>query len=300
MYRSVYLPLVIPALLAVLAPLIVRHVRPSLAARTLAVSTAVLGLASTWGLTLLTCTLLGRAPFLVERVGWSRAAFRAHAPVPLATSFVAVAGLIATAAVLTRTVRRRRIVHDATGRIRRQCLPLDTELLVLADDVPRAFAVPGRQPAIVVSRGMLRALDGGERQVLLAHERAHLRHHHDTYQLVADLAAATSPFLGPLRHQVAYALERWADEQAADQVHSRELAARSLAKAALASAAARRPALSFERFRVTDRVTALQRSPAPTHPPFVLVVLSLVAVAGLAVADATWSMYRLLMTVIGE
>ena len=53
------------------------------------------------------------------------------------------------------------------------------DLTVLDDAGPDAYALPGRPGAIVVTTGMLRALDPAEREVLLAHERAHLagRHH---------------------------------------------------------------------------------------------------------------------------
>ncbi|MEU0836662.1 M48 family metalloprotease [Streptomyces sp. NPDC005969] len=48
------------------------------------------------------------------------------------------------------------------------------DLAVVDDPVPTAFAVLDMPGRVVVSSGMLRLLDGPERQALLAHERAHL------------------------------------------------------------------------------------------------------------------------------
>jgi len=69
---------------------------------------------------------------------------------------------------------------------------------------------------------------------LLAHEGAHLRHHHHLYTQLARLAAAANPLLRPLARVIAEGTERWADEVAAAEVGSRRLAARGLARAALA------------------------------------------------------------------
>jgi beta-lactamase regulating signal transducer with metallopeptidase domain len=85
---------------------------------------------------------------------------------------------------------------------------------------------------------MLRALPADERRVLLAHEAAHLRHHHHLYVQLAELGAAANPLLRPLASAVRAGTERWADEDAADDVGDRTLAARALARAGLARALA--------------------------------------------------------------
>ena len=100
--------------------------------------------------------------------------------------------------------------------------------------VPTAFAVAGAPGHVVVSTAMLNALDADERKVLLAHEAAHLRHHHHLYTQLAQLAAAANPLLRPLARVIAEGTERWADEVAAAEVGSRRLVARGLARAALA------------------------------------------------------------------
>jgi beta-lactamase regulating signal transducer with metallopeptidase domain len=85
---------------------------------------------------------------------------------------------------------------------------------------------------------MMRALSHPERQVLLAHERAHASAFHYLFTTAARLAAAANPLLRPVAGAVGYTVERWADERAAAVVGDRRLAARAIARAALASAAA--------------------------------------------------------------
>ena len=85
---------------------------------------------------------------------------------------------------------------------------------------------------------MLRVLSGPERDVLLAHERAHAAGSHYLFTSAARLAAAANPLLRPVAAQVCYTVERWADERAATATGNRPLAARAIARAALASSAA--------------------------------------------------------------
>ena len=91
-------------------------------------------------------------------------------------------------------------------------------LVVVADPAPDAYALPGLRGRVVVSTAMLRALSPAERRVLLAHEAAHLRHHHHLYVQVAELSAAANPLLRPLAGAVELGVERWADEAAAAEV----------------------------------------------------------------------------------
>jgi beta-lactamase regulating signal transducer with metallopeptidase domain len=112
--------------------------------------------------------------------------------------------------------------------------PIHSGLIVVEDEMPTAFAVAGVPGHVVVSTAMLHALDAEERKVLLAHEAAHLRHHHHLYTQLAQLAAAANPLLRPLARVIAGNTERWADEAAAAEVGSRNLVARGLARAALA------------------------------------------------------------------
>ncbi|MEW1722125.1 M48 family metalloprotease [Streptomyces sp. NPDC093109] len=135
---------------------------------------------------------------------------------------------LAATALRDRTeLRRARAVTGSTA----------DELAVVRDDRPDAYALPGRPGRIVVTTGMLRALEPAEREALFAHERAHLRGRHHLLLVAAELAALCHPALRALRDPLAYALERAADEAAAADVGDRRLAARAIARAALATKA---------------------------------------------------------------
>ncbi|MFI9061805.1 M56 family metallopeptidase [Streptomyces sp. NPDC053429] len=162
----------------------------------------------------------------------------------------------------------------------------DGELVVLPDEHPDAYALPGRPGRIVVTSGMLRALSAAEREALLAHERAHLRGRHHVFTAVVDLAALCHPALRTLREPLAYALERSADECAARAVGSRQLTARAIGRAALAARASSAtgrtrpaPALPATAGPVPRRVAALlgdgtePRTARPLARPFAALAL---------------------------
>jgi Zn-dependent protease with chaperone function len=178
----------------------------------------------------------------------------------------AVAVFVLLASAVLHFVRSAGSLVRASSESRRLG-PIHAGLIVVDDAVPTAFAVAGAPGHVVVSTAMLNALDAGERKALLAHEAAHLRHHHHVYVQLARLAAAANPLLRPLARAVAEATERWADEAAAIEVGSRSLVARGLARAALAkSAAAREPlpmaTLGAADAALIDRIDRLL-APAP-------------------------------------
>ncbi|WP_240678378.1 M48 family metalloprotease [Streptomyces griseoviridis] len=78
-------------------------------------------------------------------------------------------------------------------------VPHAGDLYVRQDDRPDAYALPGRPGRVVVTTGMLRALDAREREVLFAHERAHLAGRHHLFAVCAESAAALHPALRALR-----------------------------------------------------------------------------------------------------
>lgn len=152
------------------------------------------------------------------------------------TSLAAAVALgAALLAAVAFTVRRGRALTDAWRHAR--SLPGLSELVVTEDAAADAYAVPGWPGRIVVSEGMLGALDDRGRAALLAHERAHLTNHHHWFTAVARLAAAANPLVRPLASAVEYAVERWADEAAAAEVGDRYLVARAIANAAIAAKA---------------------------------------------------------------
>ncbi len=164
------------------------------------------------------------------------------------------------------------------GRLLR---PTVGDLVVIDDDVPAAYSVGGIHGRIVVSRAMLAVLDADERCALIAHEASHLRHRHQFYVHLAEVATAANPLLRPVATAVRRGVERWADEDAADEVSDRTIVARAIAKAALASSGrAHAVGLAIAADRVVERVELLMR-PAPSQR-------RLVAAAVVAAAVLTW------------
>ncbi|WP_086809269.1 M56 family metallopeptidase [Streptomyces reticuliscabiei] len=260
---SVYIPLLVTVVLAVLAPRAARRPAPGPAAWSLACAALVTAAGWLGSLALLAFTGFAQIPEVAEEGHWSVAALRAEDPVSLAVA--AVSALALAAGVVSLAVAAARQVRHVLWA-RRECgrMPGDTELAVLDDETPQAFALPGAPGRIVVSRGMLRCLGDGEREALLAHERTHLRCRHHLFQAVWRLTAAVNPLLRPLAEAGGFVLERWADEEAAAHVGSRTVVARAVGRAALASAGASRPAaLAATGGAVPQRVRALLAPPPP-------------------------------------
>src|SRR5262249_57056897 len=91
-------------------------------------------------------------------------------------------------------------------------LPGTQQVVVTDDEAADAYTLPGVPCRIVITAGMLRALSAPERQVLVAHERAHARSLHYLFTTAARLAAAANPLLRPVAAATGYAVERWGDE----------------------------------------------------------------------------------------
>lgn len=172
-------------------------------------------------------------------------------------------------------------IHGVMSRWARTEVPVE-RLTVVDEARPVAFAVGGRTGAVVVSTGMLDALDSNERRVLLAHERAHLDQGHDRFLLAAAIAAAVMPCGARLAEQVRLATERGADRAAVSAVDGdRALVARSIARAALA-ADAHQPAMAFTGSTVGRRVRDLIEEPRTAPIPIRLGALAAVAGAGMS------------------
>ncbi|MER6068685.1 M56 family metallopeptidase [Streptomyces sp. NPDC001817] len=261
MLISVYIPFVVTAVLAALGPRLARRLPPRPAAWALACAALVTAIGWTGSLALLAFTGVAQVPEVAAEGRWSVAALRAEDPVyrivAAASTLVLLVGVVSLVVAAVRQVRH-------LVRARRECLQLpgDTQLAVVDDDVPLAFALPGAPGRIVVSRGMLRCLGHAEREALLAHERAHLRGRHHLFQSVWRLTAALNPLLRPLVAAGGFVLERWADEEAAERVGDRRVVAHAVGRAALASAGVPRPvALAVTGGAVPQRVRALLAPP---------------------------------------
>ena len=265
---TVYLPFVASILIGLAGPIVARRARPAVGATALASIVAVGAVGTLWATALLAATFVDDVPVLARSVG--------PMPVPDGVALAALLALIIASVRLVGVLRRRRRLYARIRDVIADLEPVDSDVVVIADPRPDAFAVPGRGPArrrheprIVLTEGMLAALDDGQRSALLAHERAHLRAGHHRLRAAADLAAAANPVLIPARNTVGFLCERWADERAVAAVGSRRLVANAIATAALAQAAdararvAGRPvALGFSHCGTVDRVAALHRPPA--------------------------------------
>ncbi len=172
-------------------------------------------------------------------------------------------------AALRRFVLAGRSMADAGLACHR--LPGADRLVVVDDERPDAFAVqglPGLPGRAVVSTGMLRALTPPQRRVLLAHEDAHVRAHHQLYIQATELAAAANPLLRPAVATVRDTVERWADESAARDVGDRTLVAQALAHAAAAkSTEAHQPAARWTAVLEMSGGPVVARARAMLAPP---------------------------------
>jgi hypothetical protein len=308
----VYIPLLLPLLVARAAWPLAGNLNPRTATWLLTGCALALAVASSTVLGLLALAGLIRIPLVAHLGHWSLKVVHREDPTEIWIN-VAAAGAVAVLAVaVVRMVwRRGRALLAAAAEAR--CLPGRGELVVLDDETAEAFAIPGRPGRIVVSTGMLTALTGPEREVLLAHERAHLICRHHLFVAVAQLAATANPLLRPLAAAVSYTVERWADEQAAWASGDRRLAARTIGKAALASAGNRsrgrvtavavtlavtgRRAELAEAGPIPRRVAALL-TPAPavtrSRGVLVLAVIAIAAVTGLCAVEAAHDLHELL------
>ncbi|MFE7168934.1 M56 family metallopeptidase [Streptomyces sp. NPDC057616] len=301
----------VPLLLSLLAPFGARPLsercEPRLATWLLTVSSLVLGAASTISLGLLAVTGLIRFPLLAGLGHWSAQSAQRDSPTEL--SIALAAGLLLGGAVLAAArMLWRRARTLAAAAVDAACMPERDGLVVVEDEAPDAYALPGLPGRIVVSTGMLHTLDEAEHGILLAHERAHLACHHYVFVALAQLGAAANPLMRPLATAVTYTIERWADERAAAGSGDRKQVARTVGKAALAAgrtpvrARATGAALGILGRRnplatagpVPRRVAALLAPPLRHHPVLAAATAAVLAAATLATAEAAHDLHALL------
>lgn len=264
-----------------------RRLHPSLGARALAVATAALALAVVAAVATVAVGFLSGLPWISEHLWWCRSFVRTHGEVPWEWGVAAVAALAWMILVGGRAWRRARRTlwgpWNPSG-----------EILVVDHDRPDAYAVAGRPGHIVVSAGMHRLLEPAEREVLLAHERSHLRHRHQRYIAVASVATAAVPMLRSVARRLRLAVERWADEDAATEVGDRELVARTIIRAALAKAHYdQRDVLALGVVGVPARVSALLQPPPPLPRGRLTVVVVLLCTAAAVVAGSALQVHHL-------
>jgi hypothetical protein len=260
---SVYLPLYLGFALAAVTPRIARLLPPRTGVWALtagAVTAATSWAVSLW---LIAFTGLGRTSFVAAEGHWSANVWRRNDPVDVWTATAAGVVLCLCLVMFARSVARETVAWRHVRRLSR-AFATDETLVFVDDDRPHAYAVGGRKPRIVISRGLLRSLAPGERRAVLSHETAHLRHHHHLHLLALRLSAAANPLLRPFVPAGVLAVERWADEETAITIGDRTLVARALLRAALAGAEhGRLPqgVLAHSTGDVSRRVKALMQEP---------------------------------------
>ncbi|MFJ3803900.1 M56 family metallopeptidase [Streptomyces sp. NPDC090088] len=289
MIALLILPLLVPFVLPALARRALDRLSPAAALWTVTGAAVALAGCSLAALGAFVLTGLLRLPFFASlgelirplRLGSDRLVL------PLA-AVSAGAVALGTRRLVRTVLRQARAFHAARAEAGWAAAG---DLCVVDSPCPDAYALPGRPHRIVVTTGMLRSLDGAEREALFAHERAHNAGGHHFFLAVAELAAHCHPALRRVRDVVRLAVERVADEAAARAVGDRRLTARAIARAALArqGGGAERPAFvpGVASGPVPQRVEALL-APRGRRRAGGWVAVLLVACAGVScVASAT-------------
>ncbi len=140
-------------------------------------------------------------PEELTRATWSR---RLALLVALAVAGIIVIRLLVSLWGVTRRSRARRERHrlliDLLDRAERRHEIGPAHLRVLDGPLPLAYCVPGREPRVVLSDGVLTVLDRAQVDAVLAHEQAHLRHRHEV--VMESLTAFYRAVPTPLRSRV--------------------------------------------------------------------------------------------------
>lgn len=274
MTNFVALPLVVTLAVALAGSRRLDGLRPAAAARCSAVLLAAVTIAAVPTLWLIGLSGLAHMGFHNPVIDWSHHLLPDHRP------FGAVVGVASLVAATVGTVRAARVLmHHRRLRCTDTC-PLE---FIETDEV-YAYTLPGPAGTIAISDGLCDALDDNELGVVLAHERAHARHRHDRYKLLALLATAFVPPTTSVQARLDFYLERWADEEALDDTGAaRQLAARTIAKVALAGVSPT-PALGIADHGVAARATALLR-PVELPDMSTRIQISVIIAATLALAS---------------
>jgi bla regulator protein blaR1 len=178
-----------------------------------------------------------------------------------------LAGAVAVRTALTavahvRAAGRQALRHAQTARLVGRPEPALGAVLV-EHARPAAYCVAGRQPTVILTTGAVRALDPGQLDAVLAHERAHLAGRHHRLVAMARIGREVLPFVPLLRdaeQQVARLVELHADDAAA-----RARDPRLLATALVVLAAPGRPAPALAA-GAADSVQRIRRLLGPGEP----------------------------------
>ena len=196
-----------------------------------------------------------------------RAAYGTPGGAMVAGLGLTLAGAVLARAALTattylRVTGRQALRHAQAARLVGQPEPALGAVLV-EHDQPAAYCVAGRQPTVILTTGAVQALDPGQLDAVLAHERAHLAGRHHLLLAVARIGRQVLPFLPLMRdaeQQVARLVELHADDAATRARDPRLLAT---ALVVLATAGSPAPALAAG---ATDSVQRIRRLLGPAEP----------------------------------
>lgn len=175
-------------------------------------------------------------------------------------SFILVGCL--TVIVVVTHHRQRRAASRQLDLLRLICQAhAEPDVLVLRHDSPSAYCLAGRRKQVIVTDSALHALTDTQWRQVLAHERAHLTHHHHTWVRLAS--AFRILFRGQFgsaaaHRRVGELVEMHADD-AADQDRRWDLAAAVLVLGVAASPAGALAAGGA----AAARVLRLTRAPTP-------------------------------------
>ena len=180
----------------------------------------------------------------------------------LAAALALAARLIGVLVTVTvRTLRGRRRHRDLLDLLATPW-PAEPGAHVLDHPIPVAYCLPGLRSRLVLSAGVLDALEPAAVAAVLAHERAHLRERHDLVVLPFVAWGATAPFVqGMVCAQLAVAA---LVEMRADDVAT-ACTTRTQLTGALRSMGAAAPAAAVTSFSVAleHRLDRILAPPAP-------------------------------------
>jgi beta-lactamase regulating signal transducer with metallopeptidase domain len=178
-----------------------------------------------------------------------------------------LAGAVAARTALTaiahfRAAQRQALQHAQTARLVGHPEPALGAVLV-EHAQPAAYCVAGRRPTVILTTAAVQALDPGQLDAVLAHERAHLAGRHHRLLAMTRISREVLPFLPLMRdaeEQVTRLVELHADDAAARGRDPRLLAT---ALVLLATAGSPAPALAAG---ATDSVQRIHRLLGPAEP----------------------------------
>ena len=294
MRTVVYAPFVLSVVVVALARCWVNRLQPRAAAWAISVAAVALAASTAGALVLLASPMLARLPIIAELGRWQPQSVELSSPVPVWLSIAALACVAWLGWLTGRELRRLMREFDIVVGAHAQFANYGGgEVVVVDGAIPAAHAVSRtltQRGRVVLTTAMLELLDDEERAAVVAHERAHLRHGHGAFVAVTRLAGALNPLLAPMRCELEYALERWADEDAASVTH-RTVIASALAKASIAVLQLAVPTaagmMSLHAHAVADRVSALLDAPTQRTR----FAWALLTVAAIAIASLLWAMH---------